>query len=155
MFFFLPNNMMHTTAEIYTLISLFFTTITNPKSLENSRRPRVRSVPLIISYVVSESVCFDSACVCVCAESLLLYDVSCFICLHCALLYERYMPNIYVYKLIDWSYPSFVVVWQRTYAERNGGSSYQPGKGGNKLGGRGSNIKGVSQLGDANCAMGG
>jgi len=71
-------------STLFRLISLFFTTITNPRALENSNRPSAR-----------------------------------------------------------------------TYAQRNGGRSYR-GSGGSRLGGRGaSNIKGVSQLGDAKCAVGG
>lgn len=43
----------------------------------------------------------------------------------------------------------------RTYAQRNGGRSFRPGNGDG--GGRrvGTNIKGVNQLGDAKCAIGG
>ena len=73
-------------STLFNLISLFFTTITNPRALENSNRPSTS-----------------------------------------------------------------------TYAQRNGGRSYRAGgSGGSRLGGRGAaNIKGVSQLGDAKCAVGG
>lgn len=43
----------------------------------------------------------------------------------------------------------------RTYAQRNQGRGYRGGSGGSRLGGRGSNIKGLDHLGDAKCAVGG
>ena len=46
----------------------------------------------------------------------------------------------------------------RTFAQRNGGRSYRAdnnNNSGSRLGGRGSNIKGLDHLGDAKCAIGG
>jgi len=50
----------------------------------------------------------------------------------------------------------FLLMQSRTYAQRNNGRSFRDAGSGKTLGGdKKSNIRGVRNLGDANCKMGG
>jgi peptidoglycan/LPS O-acetylase OafA/YrhL len=124
--------------DIFLLISLFFATMTSSRSLDN--RPQVRTLPYIRS--TRSSV------------ARLLVGLTWMLELLLILLLSPPFSMKTVLEMKIFIY--FLQRDNRTFAQRNGGHSSRPSNtsAGQRLG-RGANIRGVNQLGAANCVAGG